>query len=137
MWTYVQTKCLKCSFGIVRCEGWQRFAKTERSLREQLSGSSFTQLLRRREHLVGRDLLGADVIEQALQRINPLFREPVVLRDIMDLSYEEIASVLEISLGTVKSRILRGREALREELAGTMKARQSLLLAPEGGRVTL
>ncbi|MDQ6704946.1 MAG: hypothetical protein M3Z85_03150, partial [Acidobacteriota bacterium] len=41
----------------------------------------------------------------------------IVLRDLEDLSYDEIAEVLQISLGTVKSRILRGREALRGQLA--------------------
>jgi RNA polymerase sigma-70 factor (ECF subfamily) len=56
------------------------------------------------------------MIEEALTRINPTFRSAVVLRDITDLSYEEIAEVLQVSLGTVKSRILRGREALRVEL---------------------
>jgi len=56
------------------------------------------------------------MIEAALTRINPTFRAAVVLRDITDLSYEEIAEVLQVSLGTVKSRILRGREALRQEL---------------------
>jgi RNA polymerase sigma-70 factor, ECF subfamily len=61
------------------------------------------------------------MIEAALERINPIFREAVVLRDISDLAYEEIAEILGISLGTVKSRILRGREALREELAGSLK----------------
>jgi RNA polymerase sigma-70 factor (ECF subfamily) len=61
------------------------------------------------------------LIENALGRINPLFREVVVLRDIEDLSYEEIAEVLQISLGTVKSRIMRGREALREELTGGLE----------------
>ena len=55
-------------------------------------------------------------VERALTRINPLFRTAVVLRDIQNLSYEEIAEILQISLGTVKSRILRGREALRKEL---------------------
>src|SRR3954467_14468770 len=60
------------------------------------------------------------MIEAALERINPIFREAVVLRDITDLSYEEIADVLGLSLGTVKSRILRGREALREQLAGSL-----------------
>jgi RNA polymerase sigma-70 factor, ECF subfamily len=40
----------------------------------------------------------------------------VLLRDIENLSYEEIAEILQLSLGTVKSRILRGREALRREL---------------------
>jgi RNA polymerase sigma-70 factor (ECF subfamily) len=70
------------------------------------------------------------LIEAALARINPIFREAVALRDISDLSYEDISEVLGVSLGTVKSRILRGREALREELAGTLQERPSLRLAP-------
>lgn len=56
------------------------------------------------------------LIERALATINPVFRTAVVLRDIQNLSYEEIAEILQVSLGTVKSRILRGREALRREL---------------------
>jgi len=71
------------------------------------------------------------MIEAALERINPIFRESVVLRDITDLSYEEIAGVLGVSLGTVKSRILRGREALREELAGSLEAGPALRLVPK------
>jgi len=70
-------------------------------------------------------------IEAALGRISPIFREAVVLRDITDLSYEEIAGVLAVSLGTVKSRILRGREALREELAGSLKPGPVLRFMPE------
>ncbi len=62
-----------------------------------------------------------ELIENALARINPLFREVVVLRDVEDLSYEEIAEVLQISLGTVKSRILRGREALKEGLTARLE----------------
>jgi RNA polymerase sigma-70 factor, ECF subfamily len=60
------------------------------------------------------------LIEEALARINPSFREVVVLRDLEDLSYEEIAEILQISIGTVKSRILRGREALRTELSAQL-----------------
>lgn len=71
------------------------------------------------------------MIEAALDRINPIFREAVVLRDITDLSYEEIAEILGVSLGTVKSRILRGREALREELAGSLKNGLALRLVPK------
>lgn len=56
--------------------------------------------------------LGA-VVHRALQALPEPYRSPVVLRDIEGLSYEEIAEVLEISLGTVKSRILRGRQGLR------------------------
>jgi RNA polymerase sigma-70 factor (ECF subfamily) len=77
------------------------------------------------------------LIEGALARINPAFREAVVLRDISDLSYEEIAEVLQISLGTVKSRILRGREALREELEGRLEPQPALRLIAENGRMNL
>lgn len=56
------------------------------------------------------------LIEETLAEIKPVFREAVVLRDVEDLTYEEISEVLQVSLGTVKSRILRGREALRKEL---------------------
>lgn len=58
-----------------------------------------------------------EAIERSLANLNPVFRSAVVLRDIEDLSYEEIADLLEVSLGTVKSRILRGREALRQSLS--------------------
>ena len=71
------------------------------------------------------------MLEAALERISPIFREAVVLRDIADLSYEEIAEVLGVSLGTVKSRILRGREALRDELAGSLESRPALRWVPK------
>jgi RNA polymerase sigma-70 factor (ECF subfamily) len=74
--------------------------------------SPFDHAFNREKHML---------IENALARINPLFREVVVLRDIEDLSYEEIADVLQISLGTVKSRIMRGREALRGELTARLE----------------
>jgi RNA polymerase sigma-70 factor, ECF subfamily len=70
------------------------------------------------------------LIVEALAEINPAFRTVVVLRDMMDMSYEEIAGVLEISLGTVKSRILRGREALRQKLAERLRG-PSLGLMPQ------
>ena len=72
-----------------------------------------------------------ELIESALGRINPAFREAVVLRDIADLSYEEIAEVLQLSLGTVKSRILRGREALRQELEGRLEVQPAMRLVPK------
>jgi RNA polymerase sigma-70 factor, ECF subfamily len=66
------------------------------------------------------------LIEHALTRINPGFREAVVLRDLEDLSYEEIAEILQISIGTVKSRIMRGREALRGQLSAQLSPEMQL-----------
>jgi RNA polymerase sigma-70 factor, ECF subfamily len=61
------------------------------------------------------------LIESALQKVSPNYRAAVVLREVEDLSYEEISQVLEVSLGTVKSRILRGRESLRKHLLDRMR----------------
>ncbi len=55
-------------------------------------------------------------IQQALAELPAAFRAVVVLRDVEDLSYEEIAEVLEVRVGTVKSRLARGRETLRAKL---------------------
>jgi RNA polymerase sigma-70 factor (ECF subfamily) len=58
------------------------------------------------------------VVDQALQQVPEPYRTALILRDLEEMSYEEIAEVLAISLGTVKSRITRGRGALRKKLAG-------------------
>jgi RNA polymerase sigma-70 factor (ECF subfamily) len=71
------------------------------------------------------------LVEEALAKLNPKFRAAVVLRDIEDLSYEEIAVVLEVSLGTVKSRILRGRECLRKILEGRLEAEPGFSWSPQ------
>jgi RNA polymerase sigma-70 factor (ECF subfamily) len=60
-------------------------------------------------------------VEQSLQRVNEPYRTALILRDLEEMSYEEIAEVLAISLGTVKSRITRGRDALRKILAGYVR----------------
>ncbi|AKS33009.1 RNA polymerase sigma factor SigE [Mycolicibacterium goodii] len=60
--------------------------------------------------------LGAD-LQAALDSLPPEFRAAVVLCDIEGLSYEEIGATLDVKLGTVRSRIHRGRQALREYLA--------------------
>ena len=73
------------------------------------------------------------MIEDALAHINPMFRAAVVLRDVEDLSYEEIADVLDISLGTVKSRITRGREAMRRELEGRLEPEPVMQWDPATG----
>ena len=57
-------------------------------------------------------------IDQALQQLPPEFRAAVVLRDRAGLDYAEIADVLDVPPGTVRSRIARGRAALAKELGG-------------------
>lgn len=70
-------------------------------------------------------------IERALAGLSPAFRDAVVLRDLEDLSYEEIADVLDISIGTVKSRILRGREALRKALLDELEPARGVQFEPQ------
>lgn len=52
-------------------------------------------------------------VRRALAEVPPVFRSAVILRDLEGLSYEEVAEILEVSVGTVKSRILRGRRMLK------------------------
>ena len=56
------------------------------------------------------------MINQALKDIPERYRTAVTLRDLEDFTYEEIAEIVGVSLGTVKSRVGRGREALRKRL---------------------
>lgn len=71
-----------------------------------------------------------DLVEAALSQVNPAFRAAVILRDLEEMSYEEIAEVLQVSLGTVKSRILRGREALRKNLESRVETASQFEWAP-------
>jgi RNA polymerase sigma-70 factor (ECF subfamily) len=56
-------------------------------------------------------------LRRALQTLGRSYRETVILRDVEGMSYEEIAATLEISVGTVKSRLARGRMELRRKLS--------------------
>jgi RNA polymerase sigma-70 factor (ECF subfamily) len=60
-----------------------------------------------------------DEVDAALAVLTPEFRAAVVLRDLCQLDYAEIAEVLEIPAGTVRSRIARGRSQLAEHLGGS------------------
>ena len=59
-------------------------------------------------------------LRDALLGLRQSYREAVILRDVEGFSYEEIAAALQISIGTVKSRISRGRLELRKKLEGSL-----------------
>ncbi len=62
-----------------------------------------------------------EMIQKALDAIEAKFREVVVLRDIQELSYEEICTITGLNMGTVKSRLNRGRAQLQVLLADLVK----------------
>jgi len=63
----------------------------------------------------------AEAVHEALQKLSPELREAVILRDLQDMDYREIATVLKVPEGTVKSRINRGRAELARLLQRTYK----------------
>ncbi|HEY7616781.1 MAG TPA: sigma-70 family RNA polymerase sigma factor, partial [Terriglobales bacterium] len=70
-------------------------------------------------------------VEEELRQVPEPYRTAVVLRDLEEMSYEEIAEITEVSLGTVKSRLTRGREALRQRLTAYVRE-----VGPELGLLT-
>jgi RNA polymerase sigma-70 factor (ECF subfamily) len=62
-----------------------------------------------------------EIIQKAIQKVSPAYREMVILRDIQGLSYEEISEISGIRVGTVKSRINRGRAQLQKLLEDIYK----------------
>jgi RNA polymerase sigma-70 factor, ECF subfamily len=60
-------------------------------------------------------------VEEELRKVPEPYRSAVILRDLEDMSYEEIAEITQVSLGTVKSRITRGRQALKQRLSSYIR----------------
>lgn len=63
----------------------------------------------------------SEIIQKALLKVKDSYREAVILRDVQELSYEEIAEIMQIEIGTVKSRINRGRAELQKYLKDIYK----------------
>ncbi len=87
-----------------------------RTLGEQIedrSRASPDQEVRSRE--------AGEAVHEALQKLSPELREAVILRDLQDMDYKEIATVLKVPEGTVKSRINRGRAELARLLSRTYR----------------
>lgn len=71
--------------------------------------------------LAGRE--ASEILQAALAKLSPELRETVILRDLQELEYREVAEVLKIPEGTVKSRLNRGRA----ELARLLRRQQAAL----------
>jgi RNA polymerase sigma-70 factor (ECF subfamily) len=71
-------------------------------------------------------------VEAALREVPEVFRTVVVLREIEGFAYEEIAEILQVNLGTIKSRLTRGRAALRVLLAPKQAEMSSVQQEPHG-----
>ena len=86
-----------------------------RSLSEQIPDQSAPPDTRVRQREV------SESVHQALAKLSPELRESVILRDLQDMDYKEIALVLRVPEGTVKSRINRGRAVLARLLQRTYR----------------
>ena len=73
------------------------------------------------------------LLKQALATLAPTLREAVIMRDLQELSYQDIATKLDLPEGTVKSRINRGRTELARQIA-MLRAKQGHTTAPLDGR---
>jgi len=85
---------------------------------EQAAGDSSREFTP--EQLLTRASLDAD-LQAALDALPEAFRQAVWLRDVEELTYAEIAGVLDVPIGTVMSRISRGRRALHDRLAARLR----------------
>ena len=91
-------------------------AVEEQALLSRLSGPSAIGIGRTAEQ-VALDALPDDVVKQALEELPESFRMAVMLADVEGFSYKEIAKIMGVPIGTVMSRVHRGRQALRADLS--------------------
>ncbi|OFV95667.1 MAG: hypothetical protein A3F68_12195 [Acidobacteria bacterium RIFCSPLOWO2_12_FULL_54_10] len=110
---------------------WRRHTEREKPLEDSAADLSLQEILADRSapdpftSLLAHET--QELVHRALRNLPESFGVILVLRELEELSYEEIAGVLHISLGTVRSRLARGRLALKTELES--------LLAPAAGGV--
>ncbi len=92
-----------------------RMDRATESIEDQVAFEESTAAISRTEGMVaGRE--ASDLLQAALQKLSPELRETVILRDLEELEYREIAKILNVPEGTVKSRLNRGRAELAKAL---------------------
>ena len=99
---------------IQRTPPTQSLEETDYFLANKVASAAGEEAL---EHELVVERLSQDSIVQALSEIQPQFREVVVLVDIGDFTYADAAQILDVPIGTVMSRLHRGRRALKQRLA--------------------
>ena len=99
---------------IQRAPDMQPLEESDYYLANKLASAGGEEVLDQ-ERVVER--LSQDSVVRALSEIQPQFRDVVVLVDIGDFTYADAAQILDIPIGTVMSRLHRGRRALKQKLA--------------------
>jgi RNA polymerase sigma-70 factor (ECF subfamily) len=103
---------------IHRADAQQPLEGDEGSALVQNGASTTGQVARPDEMMAGRQV--EQIVQRGILELEPSFRECLLLRDVEDMSYEEIASVTGLPEGTVKSRIHRARAQLRDIVEGAL-----------------
>jgi len=98
------------------CRDELRKRKTRRFLSFESLSESMQQYVHAKNSVLPQDGELKDILAEYLGKLPDKYRLPIVLKDIQGLSYEEIASVLECEMGTVKSRLSRARSMMRDYL---------------------
>jgi len=97
---------------------WRRFRHRNTTLEDILDQGKQKRYLSREETAEGKLLAKeqAAQLRRAITRLKPHLRAVLVLKDLEELSYDEIATILGIGIGTISSRLNRARKALQEQL---------------------
>lgn len=69
-------------------------------------------------------VLQEELIQREISKLSPKFREVIILRDVMELSYEDISKIIRVPIGTVKSRVNRARLRLQHRLKSLLQSRK-------------
>jgi RNA polymerase sigma-70 factor (ECF subfamily) len=123
---------------------WMRHKQQEIPIEQEMADSSSGAPIKLKEMLIDPAESPYDMavhaqnrarVEEALSRVAEPFRTTLILRDIEGFVYEEVAEIQGVNLGTVKSRLVRGRALLRAILADSQPGRKEAI--PAGIEISL
>jgi RNA polymerase sigma-70 factor (ECF subfamily) len=106
------------------CLNWKRSVAARRRLQARFIGSFMTDRVENRfrsPDVIVERKVSAELVRSAIAQIPPARRSVVILRDINGLSYEDITEITGLRMGTLKSRIARGRRDLAVLLRGAVE----------------